>query len=583
MAPSHSPVADVWRSPGLLGRIALFLGPSHTAWALVRVNRAAAAAFYSDGKRLPRTISLRNAFQSGLLAIPKLRLQARAMCRSLTRQQRLEALCLAAASDCSREGLEGAVVVAGLLPPPLAVGWSEEQEAQAASGDLVAVRNVLYGWQLEGQALPWRPWWSALISAQTQRVLARQTGDAWSFIGQAYLSVRAEFYCGAHAGLAVARLTRMHPAALNPTALLMAADAGHVEAVRFLLSRGVRPDRPLAASVAARRGHVGVLQALHEAGCDLGDPADHVNAAMGSWHVFEWLLETFGAAALRVCGFAFILAASAGSVAVLKALPPLLDAAALWWRVSSNLWVRAAASGSEEAVELLAEKDAPAELYCGAIRDAASQGDLHMVQCLCKLGSPLGAQGAEALAQAASRVPASASALPWLEEPLGPPKWQAAATLARAEARAEVALCCVESALSTICMALAAGLWLVDLVVQLCSVAVHPYIVPVLECARGYELLAFLLLLAIWALVWVAPPRHRYEPNLAQHVGAFSVVVLAIIACKVGPAPEEVGAGGHVMGTEGLGGVLLRGGIAVCIWARQCVPVIPLGRGAAFA
>ncbi|KAG2481822.1 hypothetical protein HYH03_019211 [Edaphochlamys debaryana] len=426
MAPPSDPVADVWQSPELLGHVAVFLGPSQTAWNLIRVNKAAGAAFDSNGQPVPRTVSLSAAFKSGLLAFPEARLQARVMCRRLTRRQRVELLCRCVAADCSREGLEGAVVAAGLSPPPLEVliaaasagrlatcrwlvevlgcpglvrlaclclisaagpgpavgrearawlapaaaeGWSEEQEAKAASGDLGAVDGILWGWEPE---------------------------DA-----------------------------NMEPAALGSCHFRAAAACGHVEAVRHLLSRGVRPDGPWLGS----RGGVGMLQALHEAGC-MADPALCFSLAVeeGALPVVEWLLETYGAAALRLRG---------------------------------SIAIAAARSGSE---------------HYRAFRDAASHGDLHMMQCLRKLGCPYSDEAAEALAQAASRVPASASALPWLEAPLSAAVWKAEAAeaaaaraeaeaayaeaMARTEAGVETAVCFMEHVVSLSYMVVDVGLCL---------------------------------------------------------------------------------------------------------------------------
>ncbi|KAG2488787.1 hypothetical protein HYH03_012784 [Edaphochlamys debaryana] len=528
MAPPSDPVADVWQSPELLGHVAVFLGPSQTAWNLIRVNKAAGAAFDSNGQPVPRTVSLSAAFKSGLLAFPEARLQARVMCRRLTRRQRVELLCRCVAADCSREGLEGAVVAAGLSPPPLEVliaaasagrlatcrwlvevlgcpglvrlaclclisaagpgpavgrearawlapaaaeGWSEEQEAKAASGDLGAVDGILWGWEPE---------------------------DA-----------------------------NMEPAALGSCHFRAAAACGHVEAVRHLLSRGVRPDGPWLGS----RGGVGMLQALHEAGC-MADPALCFSLAVeeGALPVVEWLLETYGAAALRLRGSIAIAAARSGSVALLKALPGLLDTAAPGWDgYRGYWWPTAAGTGCEEAVELVFEKGSWAEEHYRAFRDAASHGDLHMMQCLRKLGCPYSDEAAEALAQAASRVPASASALPWLEAPLSAAVWKAEAAeaaaraeaeaayaeaMARTEAGVETAVCFMEHMVSLSYMVVDVGLCLAGML-EHDGVAVPPHLVPILDRARCCEPVILLLLLAIRALVWTAPPRHHYEPWFA--------------------------------------------------------------------
>ncbi|KAG2483170.1 hypothetical protein HYH03_017962 [Edaphochlamys debaryana] len=492
MAPPSDPVADVWRSPELLGYVALFLDPSHAAWSFVRVNKAAAAATY--GVRLSWALS------SGLLATHEGRLHARSWCYRLTYKQRVKLLCRAAAADCSRESLEGAVVAAGLSPPPLKVlvaaasagrlgvcrwlveglgcpglhrlaclslisaagpgpgvveearawlapadlllGWSAEQEAQAARGGVEAVADLLRNWQPGDVPQDHiRRWRKALDSVKARRDLEQPNIDVLTLARLA--GFHSGFYRGPHAALAVARLAQLEPAAYYASTLIIAAKAGHVEAVRYLLSRGVRPhaDWPdLPAFAASRNGHVGVLQALHEAGC-MGDPAACFQAGLwgGSLPVVEWLVGTFGAPALRVDEVCLSCAARSGSVPLLRALPGLLGLAAPGWdRCRDVYWENAAESGCEEAVEWLAkEAGVPVESRQDTYRGAASQGDLRMVQRLRRLGCPYSARDAEALAEAARRVPASAAALPWLEEPGCPVSWGAAAAEAEAEARAE--------------------------------------------------------------------------------------------------------------------------------------------------
>ncbi|KAG2492110.1 hypothetical protein HYH03_009601 [Edaphochlamys debaryana] len=453
MAPPSDPVADVWRSPELLGCVASFLDRSHAAWSFIHVSKAAAAAAHGDSVRqqpVSRTVSLPWALNSGLLASLAGRIHARATCYRLTRQQRSELLCRCAAADCSRESLAGAVVAAVLSPPPQGV-----LIAAAAAGRLAVCR-----WLVEGLGCPGlvRLACLCLISAagpgpgvveEARAWLAPAAREGWSEEEEAkaasgdpgsFLSVNPEFFSGPHAALAVARLAQLEPTAYSPSALLSAAEAGHAEAVRFLLSRGARPDaasRDVVAWAAVPGGHVGVLQALHEAGC-ISDPFSCFLAGLykGSLPVVEWLVEAFGARALCGGEVALRLAARSGSVQLLRALPGLLDAAAPGWvRYRGLAWAPAAASGCEEAVEWLARDCAAPEGHMG-YREAASYGDLRMVQRLCRLGCRYGARDAEALAEAAHRIPASAAALPWLEEPGCPASWEAAAGEAREEAGA---------------------------------------------------------------------------------------------------------------------------------------------------
>ncbi|KAG2494181.1 hypothetical protein HYH03_007539 [Edaphochlamys debaryana] len=477
MAAPSDPVANVWRSSELLGCVAPFLDPSHAAWSFIRVNKAAAAAAYGDsGQPVPRTVSLSWALSSGLFATLEGRLHARNWCYHLTYKQRVKLLCRAAAADCSRESLEGAVVAAGLSPPPLKVlvaaasagrlatcrwlveglgcpglvrlaclclisaagpgpgvveearawlapaaleGWSEEQEAEAAAGDLEAVKDLLLGWEPEG--VPYdhiRRWRKALKGVQARRDLERTIEDVQSW--SRFAMFRHDDFIGRHAALAVARLTRMQPAmessaAVASCTLSAAAGAGHTEAVRFLLSRGARPsaDLPNVAAVAAsRRGHVGVLQALHEGGC-VADPARCFRAGLeaGSLPVVEWLVGTFGAPAFGAGGSNYHLttAARSGDVQLLRALPGLLGSAFPGWGRGSCCG-DAAASGCEEAVEWLAKEAGVPQEYHNVYRDAASRGDLRMVQRLRRLGCPYSARDAEALAEAARRGGAKAEA-----------------------------------------------------------------------------------------------------------------------------------------------------------------------------
>ncbi|KAG2483163.1 hypothetical protein HYH03_017955 [Edaphochlamys debaryana] len=505
MSPPSDPVADVWRSPELLGCVAPFLDPSHAAWSFIRVNKAAAAAAHGDSPQpVPRTVSLGWALNSGLLATHEGRLHARAMCYRLTYKQRVKLLCRTAVADCSRESLEGAVVAAGLSPPPLKVlvaaasagrlgvcrwlveglgcpglvrlaclclisaagpgpgvveearawlapaaleGWSEEQEAQAASGDVEVVVDVLRNWKPGGESCDhaWR-WCKALDGVQARRDLEQPDDDLPTFARLAW--DRPEFYSGPHAALAVARLAQLELAPdesfafLASSALCPAAKAGHVEAVRYLLGRGARPrdswphEPALAAS---RNGHVGVLKALHEAGC-MGDPARCFREGLegGSLPAVEWLVDAFGVPALRAGKHTLTAAAGSGNVQLLRALPGLLGSEAPEWDKYRNICtIDAAESGCEEAFEWVAKSARSAVPDLIGYSEAASQGDLRMVQRLRRLGCLYGARDAEALAEAARRVPASAAALPWLEEPGCPVSWGAAAAEAEGEARAE--------------------------------------------------------------------------------------------------------------------------------------------------
>ncbi|KAG2484880.1 hypothetical protein HYH03_016364 [Edaphochlamys debaryana] len=495
----------------MLGLVASFLDPNQVAWSFVLVNKAAvvAAACGDHGQRAPRTIRLGWVIASGALSTLEGRLQARNWCFGLTRRQRTDFLSrCAAAADCSRASLEGAVVAAGLLPPPLEVlvaaasdgrlavcrwlvevlgcsvtvrlaclclisaagpgqgiveearawlqglapsageeTWSEEDWAKAASGDLVAVWIRLYSStsRAKDPAL-YRVWRAAIDLVQARRDL-EQPAAAGSWFRWARPSRTPEFYRGPHAAQAVARLAQTHPTSWSSSALEAAAESGHTEAVRFLLSRGVRPFLSSATSAAARNGHVGVLQALHEAGCiDDRNRCTCLREALegGSLPMVEWLLATYGdwglalvhPWTLRGAGDAWnalAFAASSGSVPLMRAMPGLLRPAGLGWGWGPHTWwPSAVASGCEEAVVWLAARAGVPKLWSwSTYDDAALQGDLRMAQRLHKLGFPYGDSAAPQLAETARRVPAAAAALPWLEEPGCPASWEAAAAAAR--------------------------------------------------------------------------------------------------------------------------------------------------------
>ncbi|KAG2483171.1 hypothetical protein HYH03_017963 [Edaphochlamys debaryana] len=466
MAPPSDPVADVWRSPELLGCVAPFLDPSHAAWSFIRVNKAAAAAAYGDsGQLVPRTPGEPGgAVVAAGLSPPQVDVLIAAAsagrlgaCRWLAEGlgcpglHRLACLSLISAAGPGPGVVEEA---RAWLAPAARERWSAEQEAQAARGDVEAVVGLLRDWQPGGVPAERNPsWGEALNSVRARRDLQQPSGDVPTLARLACLC--PEFYSGPHAALAVARLTQLEPAPdafafIFPYILFGAAKAGHAEAVRYLLSRGVRPDTtsPDAPALAAAcNGHVGVLQALHEAGC-MGDPARCFAVAAlaeapnaGTLPVVEWLVGTFGAPAFGAGGINHHLttAARSGSVQLLKALPGLLGSAApAWDRCRGACWANAAASGCEEAVEWLAkEAGVPDESRQDTYLTAASQGDLRMVQRLRRLGCPYSARDAEALAEAARRVPASAAALPWLEEPSCPVGWGPAAAEADARPNAE--------------------------------------------------------------------------------------------------------------------------------------------------
>ncbi|KAG2487492.1 hypothetical protein HYH03_013911 [Edaphochlamys debaryana] len=526
------PVAAVWASPALLSCAASFLDLSQAAWSFIRVNKAAAAAFdikgrSSNGQLLPRTVSLRWLLGSGLLATPEGRAHAQTMCYGLTLKQRVRLLCLSAASGCSQESLGAAVVAVGLSPPPMEVlvsaasagrlaecrwlveelgcpglnnlaclcllsaagtagvaaealawlepgakeGWSEEQVAKAASGDTHVVAEFMFDKVSDGELRKIIPWLVELLAVAHRKQLDQRSD--WSSESIASLGAAEEFYLSPHAAQAVARLAELPWSESYEGMLHAACKAGHAEAVRHLLEKGMRPDKMTTPDAhAARRGHLGVVQALHEAGC-LRDPACCFMAGLegGSLPAASWLVETFTISDLLpawgpprleswLCslpvtqwlartygpalGFSrrsglYAAAARSGSVVVMEALPGLLGEEPQWSAHAASGWPAAAASGCEAAVDWLAARGVGFPRCGHEYVNTARNGDLRMLLRLRKLGCPYGyLQAAEALAQAASCVPAAASALPWLAEPGCPSNWGEAAAEARAEKQGPV-------------------------------------------------------------------------------------------------------------------------------------------------
>ncbi|KAG2482637.1 hypothetical protein HYH03_018444 [Edaphochlamys debaryana] len=536
-APELDPVAAVWQSPELLGCVSSFLEPSHAAWSLIHVNKAAAAAASSDGTQpVPRAVSLRWLLGSGQLASPEGLAHARAMCYRLTLQQRVRFLCHCVASGCSMESLQGAVVAAGLSPPPREVlfaaaaagrvevcrwlvealgcpglhrlsclcllsaagaragpgpevakaalawlepaareGWSAREVAVAVRGDIPAVQRLIdeqdgddeYAYFMALSTPPRKGPNFARFDRlpsdfELRRITAQRDLEQPSPHRQPWscLATTQAFYQEPHAAQAVFRLTEIPPEELTAFMLDTAAEAGNADAVRFLLSRGLRlryrppgvkafaglldsdDDDDFFAEFAdfgdadglALGSNVEILQALHAAGC-MGDPAARFKQGLeaGCLPVVSWLAETFGAEALGANILSYRTAARSGSVALLQALPGLLGPAV--HGPYHGALGDAASSGCEQAVDWIASQN-PSNWDISFL-SATHNSDLSMMQRLRKLGCRWGRQDPKHLAEAASRVPASASALSWAMEPGVPASWEAAAAEARAEAKAQ--------------------------------------------------------------------------------------------------------------------------------------------------
>ncbi|KAG2482636.1 hypothetical protein HYH03_018443 [Edaphochlamys debaryana] len=458
------------------------------------------------------------------------------MCYRLTLQQRVRFLCHCVASGCSMESLQGAVVAAGLSPPPREVliaaaaagrvevcrwlvealgclglhrlsclcllsaagaragagpetaeaalawlnpdsmtNWGARAVTLAARGDIPALQGLIE--DKDGDDVIFRP-----FACSPLEILQRTEEDSKCLLRLCWgLELRrmaaqwdleqpsprqqpwshsaghAEFYQGPHAAQAVSRLAEIPPRELTAYMLSSAAEAGNADAVHFLLSRGLRlryrPRRidfslfdnddflasfsPTDAQDLELGSNVEVLQALHAAGC-MGDPSGRLQQGLeaGSRPVVSWLAETFGAEVLGADVCVYPTAARSGSVALLQALPGLMGPTVPRWHSYRELLEAAARSGCEEAVDCLAAQD-PSERGYGISCYAVHNGDLSMMQRLRKLGGRWGRHDLQNLAEAASRVPASAPALPWAVEPGVPASWEAAAAEARAEMEAQ--------------------------------------------------------------------------------------------------------------------------------------------------
>ncbi|KXZ41753.1 hypothetical protein GPECTOR_294g794 [Gonium pectorale] len=128
------------------------------------------------------------------------------------------------------------------------------------------------------------------------------------------------------AAYAPARLTwfrdRGYP--LGPEAAQAAVRACNLGALQYILaampvpSTGQRHHSSDAAPLAAARGDLAALQALHAAGCTMSIAAlARVSALGGRLHVLAWLLETFGRTAVGLDVALFRGAAESGSVELL--------------------------------------------------------------------------------------------------------------------------------------------------------------------------------------------------------------------------------------------------------------------------
>ncbi|KXZ48457.1 hypothetical protein GPECTOR_27g627 [Gonium pectorale] len=190
-----------------------------------------------------------------------------------------------------------------------------------------------------------------------------------------------------------------------------AAYEGKMAALQHLLSEvhvDAEDQRRVAVYV-AEGGHLAVLQALHLAGQAISPPGSARAAAGGGHlHVLAWLVETFGAEAVRLDLELFHCAARSGSV---ELLAWLRERGCPW---DAEAYNRAASSGCEAALEWLAERGCPMPAEGDPYPAVCANGDLAAARCLLRLGVPWGPMWS--VYQQASTLGAPEPMLRWLLE-----------------------------------------------------------------------------------------------------------------------------------------------------------------------
>ncbi|KXZ56902.1 hypothetical protein GPECTOR_1g813 [Gonium pectorale] len=175
---------------------------------------------------------------------------------------------------------------------------------------------------------------------------------------------------------------------VGPEATSVAASAGNLAALRYLLAHGVRPGEA-ATRAAAAEGQLETLVVLTAAGCAMDDVALLLAAYNGHLHVVAWLVEALGPAVLQAPAAAllFAVAANGGS---LELLAWLRDRGCPWGDAS---FVAAAGAGWVEALEWLADRGCPLPTGGGAFVAAGFNSDFATLRCLRRIGVPWGACG----------------------------------------------------------------------------------------------------------------------------------------------------------------------------------------------
>ncbi|GLC75143.1 hypothetical protein PLESTF_001598600 [Pleodorina starrii] len=165
---------------------------------------------------------------------------------------------------------------------------------------------------------------------------------------------------------------------------------GNLAALRFLVEQaGVRPtDYQFPVTVAARQGHLAVLQYLHASGLPVNTHSVAVEAARaGHLPLVVWAVEVLGFAPADGAASLLDCAAASGNLELMTWLH------VRGWALGPSAIPNGAASGCEEALEWLVERGCRFPLDGGAYLGAARNGDLAMLRCLHRLGCPWGPPG----------------------------------------------------------------------------------------------------------------------------------------------------------------------------------------------
>ncbi|GLC44060.1 hypothetical protein PLESTM_001550400 [Pleodorina starrii] len=164
----------------------------------------------------------------------------------------------------------------------------------------------------------------------------------------------------------------------------------NLAALRFLVEQaGVRPTGDqFPVTIAARDGHLTVLQYLHATGLPVNTRVVAEEAARaGHLPVVAWAVEVLGVAPADGADSLLDCAAASGNLELMAWLH------VRGWALGPTAIPNGADSGCKEALEWLVERGCPFPVDGGAYLRAAINGDLAMLRCLHRLGCPWGPPG----------------------------------------------------------------------------------------------------------------------------------------------------------------------------------------------